>query len=63
MTDEEIKTHILEVIDDIFREVKTMTTGNLSHRQPSLLYDINALKNNVCVFINQNTKNFKNENK
>jgi hypothetical protein len=50
-----IKTYILDAIDSIYRDVKTMTSGNVSHRQACLLHDINAVRNNICLLIKQNT--------
>ena len=59
MTEEEVKTYILNTIDNIYQDVKGMTSGNISHRQGCLLHDIYALKNNILFFIKQNTNYLK----
>ena len=56
MTEQDVKVYILNVIDNVYRDVKTMTTGNLAHRQACLLHDINAIKTNIFILIRDNTK-------
>ena len=56
MTEQEVSQYIYNMIDEIYRDTKGMTTGNVSHRLPCLLHDILALRNNITLLINQNTK-------
>jgi len=56
MTEADVRIFILGICDSIFKEVNTMTTGNLAHRKPCLLHDINTLKHNIFILIRDNTK-------
>ena len=46
----DFKTYIYDTLTSIYRDVETMTTGNLAHRKACLLHDIYAVTNN-CRYV------------
>lgn len=53
LNEEMLQRYLYNIVDEVYRDVQHLTTGNLAHNQACILHDIRALKNNISYFWNK----------